>query len=185
MIHTAPASFKTPRLGLRFLQSEDVRSIFALLEDADVRRGTSHWPEQIDISHVRNWLEKMREQKEQGVSLVYAICDHRQRVIGEVSLMDIYESTANLTYWLGRSFWGQGYATEAGEALLTVARNLGFHNLTALHLATNTASERVLEKLEFDFIEMQERSHRGVMKPFKFYRIDLGTRLSATDFVLA
>ena len=76
MIHTAPPSLRTPRLSLRFLQSEDVRPIFSLLEDADVRYGTSHWPEQIDIAHVRNWLGKMREQKEAGLSLVYAICDH-------------------------------------------------------------------------------------------------------------
>ena len=185
MLHTAPSLLKTPRLNLRFLQSEDALSILTLLKSSQVRLGTTHWPDNLDISYVRRWIKEVRAQKEQDVALVYAVCDHRQRLMGEISLVEIYETTANLTYWLGQSFWGRGYTTEAGEALLAVAMNLGFHKVTALHLATNTASERVLKKLEFDFIEMQERSHRGVMKSFKFHSIDLRTRLSTTDFVLA
>ena len=185
MIQNAPLLIKTPRLNLRQFQSEDTRSIFSLLEDSDVRRGTSHWPDDLEIAHVRNWLRGIGQQKAAGASLVYAVCDHRLRLMGEVSLVEIYGSTANFTYWLGRSYWGRGYATEAGEALLTLARSLGFKELTALHLQTNEASGRVLHKLEFDFVEMQERSQRGVMQPFKSYRLDLQSRSDTTDFVLA
>ena len=53
-----------------------------------------------------------------------------------------------LGYWLGKPFWGQGYATEAAKKLVSFA----FHDLKATSLWAgwyhdNPASGRVLEKL--------------------------------------
>jgi ribosomal-protein-alanine N-acetyltransferase len=185
MLRNAPASLKTPRLNLRCFQNEDVRTLYDLLSDPQVRSGTTHWPEDFQVSQVREWLRKIATQKQTGTAWVYGIFDHRFRLMGEVSLVEIYENKANLTYWLGRPYWGQGYATEAGEALAAVAHSLGIHGLMALHLEVNPASGRVLEKLGFDFVELQERSHRGRMKTFKFYEMDLKTPTQDTDYLLA
>lgn len=54
-----------------------------------------------------------------------------------------------LGYWIARDRWGQGYATEAARAVLTLARTLGHRRLIANHFADNAASDRVLRKLGF------------------------------------
>ncbi|MGX6646463.1 GNAT family N-acetyltransferase [Maricaulaceae bacterium MS644] len=54
-----------------------------------------------------------------------------------------------LGYWYAPSFWGKGYATEAGRALLNVAIAMGAQSFHAGYFAHNPASARVLEKLGF------------------------------------
>jgi RimJ/RimL family protein N-acetyltransferase len=55
-----------------------------------------------------------------------------------------------LGYWIARAHWGQGYATEAGAAVLEIAAALGHRELAASHFLDNPASGRVLRKLGFE-----------------------------------
>ncbi len=55
-----------------------------------------------------------------------------------------------LGYWIARPHWGQGYATEAGLAVLKIAAILGHRELTASHFLDNPASGSVLRKLGFE-----------------------------------
>lgn len=69
-------------------------------------------------------------------------------IVGTIGL----EHRANgieLGYWLGRQHWGQGYATEAGRALLDSAAAVGHRRVHAAHALENRASARVLQKLGF------------------------------------
>ena len=54
-----------------------------------------------------------------------------------------------LGFWIARPHWGQGYATEAAAALLSLAPVLGHHEVVASVFRDNTASSRVLRKLGF------------------------------------
>jgi [ribosomal protein S5]-alanine N-acetyltransferase len=54
-----------------------------------------------------------------------------------------------LAYELVRATHGRGYATEAGSAVITWARETGYRRLWATVRDWNVASRRVLEKLEF------------------------------------
>jgi RimJ/RimL family protein N-acetyltransferase len=51
-----------------------------------------------------------------------------------------------ITYWIGRSYWGKGIATCAVNAFLTVDRTRPLHARIA---SDNIASHRVLEKCGF------------------------------------
>jgi RimJ/RimL family protein N-acetyltransferase len=72
---------------------------------------------------------------------------------GSVSLMlgqDIERRTAEIGYWLGRSFWGRGVATEAVRAATLYAFDqLGMHRVFAVPFGRNPASTRVLEKVGY------------------------------------
>lgn len=63
--------------------------------------------------------------------------------------MGEHEGEAEIGYWIARQHWGRGYATEAAEAVLRIARTLGHRRITAGHFADNPASGRVLRKLGF------------------------------------
>lgn len=55
---------------------------------------------------------------------------------------------AEIGYWVGVPFWGRGYATEAGKAIVEFGfETLGLHRIYASHLAGNEASGRVQEKI--------------------------------------
>lgn len=60
-----------------------------------------------------------------------------------------------VTYWIGRSYWGKGIATEALAALLALDRSRPFHARVA---SDNVASRRVLEKCGFRVVATE----RGV-----------------------
>jgi ribosomal-protein-alanine N-acetyltransferase len=54
-----------------------------------------------------------------------------------------------LGYRYARKYWGRGYATEAGQAMLRRGfEELQLQRVVAIVDVKNTASERVLQKLE-------------------------------------
>ena len=63
-------------------------------------------------------------------------------------------------YWLGKPFWGQGYATEATTAALGWAREgWGRRLVVSGHFADNPASGRVLEKAGFLYTGVVQPRH--------------------------
>src|SRR4030095_5451360 len=66
--------------------------------------------------------------------------------LGAVGFVLLPEA-AGLGYWLGRPFWGKGYATEAAGLALAHARALGATRAEAETFPENLASAHVLEKL--------------------------------------
>ena len=57
-----------------------------------------------------------------------------------------------LGYWLGLSYWGQGFATEAARAVIDYAfADLKLESIQADARVTNPASRRVLEKCGFQW----------------------------------
>jgi RimJ/RimL family protein N-acetyltransferase len=71
---------------------------------------------------------------------------------------------AELGYWIGRPFWGRGYATQAAAAVMAIGfGEMGLRRIYATHLTRNPASGRVLEKLGMrpEGILRQHVLHRG------------------------
>lgn len=63
---------------------------------------------------------------------------------------DVYRKSAELGYWLGRSFWGRGIMTAAVRALCEEGfRTWDIFRIYAEPFASNAGSRRVLEKAGF------------------------------------
>ncbi len=83
--------------------------------------------------------------------------------------------TIELGYWIARPHWGQGYATEAGRAILSIARVLGYDRVIGSHFLDNPASGKVLEKLGFEPTGRVVDRHscgRGHKAPTAEYALD-------------
>ncbi len=81
--------------------------------------------------------------------LIFARTLGAPRLVGGIAL-DATEEGVELGYWIARSYWGLGFATEAGRAMMDIADNgLRLPTLRAGHFADNAASGRVLTKLGF------------------------------------
>jgi RimJ/RimL family protein N-acetyltransferase len=99
------------------------------------------------------------------------------RLVGCIGLHDTPEGETEIGYWLTPSAWGRGYATEAGRAMLGIARyGLGRRRLLSNHFLDNPASGRVLRKLGFvatGRIESRASRARGHAVPVATYTLDL------------
>ncbi len=90
--------------------------------------------------------------------------------------IDPSEGEIELGYWIARQHWGQGYATEAGRAVIDLARMLGHERLVASHFTDNPASGRVLRKLGFaptGTVRLRHSCARGEEAPAREYTLGL------------
>ena len=63
-------------------------------------------------------------------------------------------------FWLGHKFWNKGYATEASKAWLEYGFNtMKIKTMNAYTHAQNGASNHVLQKVGFQFIEDYPDTH--------------------------
>ena len=74
------------------------------------------------------------------------------RVVGSVSKFEL-SGRPNVTYWIGREYWGRGLATRALSTYLTLLKT---RPLYASATKDNAASLRVLEKCGFKFCRYEK-----------------------------
>ena len=106
-----------------------------------------------DRTATRRYIKGARLARSRRLAEEYRVVEREGgRLVGVVSIhrIDWARRSAGLGYWIRKSAWGRGYATEATRAAVEDAfRRLGLHRLEA-HVATeNRASQRVPEKLGF------------------------------------
>jgi RimJ/RimL family protein N-acetyltransferase len=139
----------TSRLRLRPLLAGDAARMAELLEDdAEATAMTARIPIPCTADAARAWIEVA------AVPPAYTFAIERLAdvvMIGAVGFV-LLPAGAGVGYWLGRPFWGVGYATEAVRCALAHARHLGATRAEAETFPENHASARVLAKLGFRVI---------------------------------
>ena len=89
--------------------------------------------------------------------------------------IDPREDGPELGYWLGASYWGRGFATEAVRALIDHAfGDLQHETLQAGARVSNPASRRVLEKCAFQWTGVRLSRIRAINSaaPVDRFRLD-------------
>ncbi|MEL7249505.1 MAG: GNAT family N-acetyltransferase [Bacteroidota bacterium] len=72
-------------------------------------------------------------------------------LVGLHAAQDVYTGTAELGYWIGEAYWGQGLASEAVRLISQIGfKELGLRRIYASVYEHNLASMRVLEKNGFE-----------------------------------
>jgi ribosomal-protein-alanine N-acetyltransferase len=140
----------TPRLRLRPFAVRDAGDVQRLAGDFAVADTTLAIPYPYEDGMAERWIETLADEFAAGRQAVLAVADRATAtLVGAIGLILRTEhSRAELGYWIGRPFWGRGYATEAAAAVLGYGfETLGLHRMYACHFARNPASGRVLEKV--------------------------------------
>lgn len=138
---------RSERLFLRPGWPEDWTELLARIVDEGVVRNLARAPWPYTPDDARSFAARMQEPRFPHffITLPGAVGAPLIGVCG----IHPGEQGAELGYWIGREFWGQGFATEACRAALRVARVLGHTRIHARHFTDNPASGRVLRKLGF------------------------------------
>jgi [ribosomal protein S5]-alanine N-acetyltransferase len=136
----------TERLHLRPFAASDWRAFHDLAGDWGVARMTSDIPHPLTPEVARKWMHRARG--ERRLAIVTG-----DTVIGGVGYFRRRSGAAELGFWLGRPWWGQGFTTEAARAVIEHGFSEGLPAFASAHFLDNPASGRVLAKLGFVPVE--------------------------------
>lgn len=148
---------QTERLLLRPPVAADISRFVPLLNDFAVSKNLSRVPHPYSEDDGCAWVVRTAGERVRGESYPFVLIDKAEDtflgVCGVHPLLDFM-----LGYWIGKPYWGQGYATEAVHRVAKFAFDeLGTNQLTAGWMFDNPASGRVLEKIGFKPIGTEER----------------------------
>jgi RimJ/RimL family protein N-acetyltransferase len=140
---------ETERLLLRPPRAADISHFIPLLSDFDVAKNLSRVPHPYTEDHACAFIVTIAHGWRTGTDVVFSIL--RKQPAAYVGICGVHPTRNwEFGYWLGKPFWGQGYATEAAGRLVAYAfDDLGAECMNACWFYDNPASGRVLEKLGF------------------------------------
>ena len=166
---------RTPRLLLRPGFPEDAQALVATLGDQAIVRNLASVPWPFNLREAEAFLAAPQNPVFPTL-LIFERTDGAPRLVGACGLGRRPSGAFDIGYWIARSAWRQGFATEACAALIEIARALGIDRLEASHFIDNPASGRVLEKLGFEstgIIAPRFSCARGEEVPARLMRLQL------------
>ena len=177
---------ETERLRLRALRMEDAPAIARYAGDRQVARMILRAPVPYLPVAAEGWIMTLRARAPLGEDFVFGVELQGEGLVGTIGVHkrgDGFE----VGYWVGRPYWGHGFATEALEGFVAQARGLGA--LHAGHFTDNPASGRVLAKNGFAYTgETEEafslgRGARATVKRMRYAperrEVGFGVRVAA------
>jgi ribosomal-protein-alanine N-acetyltransferase len=147
---TKMPSLETPRLILSPFSFDDAPAVQRLAGDFAIADTTATIPHPYPDGAAESWIGSTASLWLVQQMLALAIRGKDDgALLGAISLFDILpEHRAELGYWIGKPFWGNGYASEAGHAILEFGfTELKLQRIHAEHLVRNPASGRVMAKI--------------------------------------
>ena len=140
---------RTPRLLLRPAWPEDAGALTRAIGHEAVARMAARVPYPYAQADAERWLALPCGATEPRFLITALDRGGAPELIGGIAIIT-GDTGHELGYWLTPAAWGRGYATEAGRAVVDMARHaLPIQRLGAWHFADNPASGQVLTKLGF------------------------------------
>jgi [ribosomal protein S5]-alanine N-acetyltransferase len=136
----------TERLRLRPYRPDDASRIKKLAGERDLAEMTRTIPHPYPDGAAEQWIQQQALSWQDGSSVTFAVTlRNKDETIGTVGLFNRQGHEAEIGYWIGIPYQGEGYCTEAVEALIGFGiAELGITRFYASHLKRNPASGAVL-----------------------------------------
>ncbi len=119
---------------------------------------TTNLPDPYPPDGARHWIRYLIHKRRAGAEYAFVLFNAVDELVGVNGFVDVDAGTgfAELGYWIGRPYWGRGYATAGNRLILDFGFDvLALRRVIARPLLRNPASCRVLEKLGFRRVETQ------------------------------
>ena len=178
---------RTPRLLLRPGFPEDAPALANAIADKAIVRNLAAVPWPYSMRDAEAFLAKPRDPVLPSL-LIFERGTGAPQLVGACGLGRRPSGSVEMGYWIGKPFWGHGYATEACVALIDIARMLGLPTVEGSYFIDNPASRRVLEKMGFEplgIIAPRMCCARGAEVPARLMRLRLVSMAEQEDEALA
>ena len=165
---------RTDRLLLRPGWAEDASALAAAIGEERIVRNLARAPWPYGVDDARAFLS--RPATALPSLLIFLRSRRPPELVGGIGLGATPGGAVELGCWIASAHWNRGFVTEAGRAVLAVARHgLRLRRLVASHYHDNPASGRVLEKLGFEATGegLQHSRVRGGPVMSRNYALDL------------
>ena len=173
---------ETERVILRPWREDDAEYLFKYAQDPEVGP-IAGWPSH---TSVKNSLEIIRTVF--AAPETYAVVlKETNEPIGSCGIMsfnslhssEMKKGEAEIGYWIGKPYWGQGLIPEAVKALLSRCFNeLGLDTVWCGHYDGNVKSKRVCEKCDFKY----HHTNSDVTTPLGDKRTEHIYKMTKEDF---
>ncbi|HMT41085.1 MAG TPA: GNAT family N-acetyltransferase [Sphingorhabdus sp.] len=138
---------RTERLLLRPSWPEDAGPLYRAIADEGIVRNLAKAPWPYSFEDALRFVGG--EQAELFPTFIlYLRTEGAPVIVGACGLSERDDAT-EMGYWIARSYWGRGFASEAGRAVVDIAKTVGHKKLVASHFIDNPTSGTVLRKLGF------------------------------------
>lgn len=161
---------KTERLILRPWLISDAKSLYKYASDERIGPSAG-WPVHKDVDDSRNIIKTVLSKPE-----TYAVVlKDTEEPIGSIGLMIGGDSSlclpideAEIGYWIGVCFWGNGFIPEAVKKITDYGFNcLGLKSIWCGYFEGNNKSRRVQEKCGFIYHHTIENKYFDLIKENK------------------
>ncbi len=162
-------AIQTDRLTLNHFSEADIPELIPLIGAREVAANTLRIPHPYEEKHAREFLASVAKENE----LRLAIRRRSDgRLCGGIGLHpDMQHQRAELGYWLGVPYWGNGYATEAARAVVRYGfDNFGLNRIFAAHFQGNQTSGNVLRKVG---MKHEGSARQAILKWGKFLDLEM------------
>ena len=147
----------TKRLTIKDIKPVDADSIRENINNLNVSKYLLTVPHPYTKKDIKWWVNHCAEKQKEKPKTSYEFgisIKPSNKIVGGVGLSNINkeQGTAELGYWIGESYWRQGYVSEAVKELI----NFGFNKLKLRRLVIpafieNKGSNALAKKLGFTF----------------------------------
>ncbi len=166
---------KTERLILRPFHINDADLVQKMAGNFNIAKMTINVPHPYLPGMAEEWIKTHPLSWESGTGASYAITSKQTTdLFGAIGLVSIENGEANMGYWVGEPFWGNGYCSEAGAALVQYGfSSLGLARVYAEHLSINPASGRVMQNIGMRHYKTEKKPDRdGELASMELYEIE-------------
>jgi RimJ/RimL family protein N-acetyltransferase len=138
----------TKRLTLRNFTLADADDVTRLVSHYEVAKTTLAVPHPYPTDGAAGWIAGHLTEEERNHTTYAITLTSTGELVGAITLIEKrIHLRAEIGYWIGHAYWGNGYATEATKAIIAwgIAQR-GLNRIFAHHFAENPASGRVMQK---------------------------------------
>ncbi len=139
-------------IHLRKLENTDKDRVASLLNNKKIWDNLRDYiPYPYTVTDATAFINTTQKEKP-TVTFAITLNNELIGVIGLILQTDIYQKSAEIGYWLGEPYWGNGYVTTAIQKMKTYGfEKLGLIRIFAGTFEQNIGSQRALEKAGFKF----------------------------------
>lgn len=144
----------TDRLTLRLFTIADAPKVTELCTHEAIYAGTLNLPKNYTIESAQGWIPHHQPNFEQDKAYELAITHKLTgELLGAIALSNnVTLKKGEIAYWVGYPYWGNGYATEALQAIIDFAFQIkDYHRVFGRYFTTNPASGKVMEKVGMSY----------------------------------
>ena len=148
------------QVELKQFSEKHIPALCELLNNENVSKWLLQVPFPYTLQDAEVWINKCKDHPENKTDFVFAI-EKDGLLIGGIGLHNKSGHSAEVGYWLGEKYWGNGYITEAIKEITDYGfKELSLVRITAHVFEGNIRSEKVLLKNGFEYEGLLKKNNK-------------------------